>query len=67
MLSSTAFACDVAKSARPAPDTPDFASTTTVAGSTTSAIGASASSTAVAVQPGLAISVPVGGASSGSV
>ena len=48
MFSSTAFACDVALSARPAPETPDLASTTTLPGSIAAAIGASASSTAVA-------------------
>jgi hypothetical protein len=47
-FSRTAVACDDAFRLRPAPETPDFASTTTPIGSIDSTSGASASSTAVA-------------------
>ena len=47
-FSSTTAACEVGFSVRPAPETPDFASTTTPSGSIDPASGASASSAAVA-------------------
>ena len=47
-FSSTTPACDDARGERPAPVIPDFASTTTPVCSISSAIGASASRTAVA-------------------
>src|SRR5918994_3236164 len=63
-FSSTDVAWEDAFSVRPAPETPDFASTTTPAGSIESTSGESASRTAVAEHPGVAVSAPPGGESS---
>ena len=58
-FSSTEAACDDAFSVRPAPETPDFASTTTPAGSIASASGASASSDGGRVAAGVRDQRPV--------